>query len=54
MSYNECVNPECKKIYQVSESDGSMGTCSFDCWEKVYCGNPHEEDVGEKLVVPQA
>jgi len=46
-----CSNPDCQKIYNVKETDGSMGCCSFECWEKVYCGTPQEE-VFEELTVP--
>jgi len=48
---NTCSNPDCQKTYQVSEKDDSMGCCSFDCWEKVYCGSP-QEVVFEDLTVP--
>jgi hypothetical protein len=45
MAQKVCLNPDCKSVYHVSsdEFDDSMGCCSFDCWEKVYCHEPPVE-----------
>ena len=37
---NICVNPECKKIYDLTNKEADMDCCSFACWEKVNCLEP--------------
>jgi len=33
-----CKNNNCKKEYVISDTDD--GYCSFECWEKINCGEP--------------
>jgi hypothetical protein len=40
MSQHICQNPECKKVYDISDKDADELCCSFQCWEKVNCKAP--------------
>lgn len=38
MAHKTCLNSECKKTYFVEDNfDSSMGCCSYECWEKLFC-----------------
>ncbi len=35
-----CKNPDCKKVYNISDKEADTEFCSFECWEKIKCKVP--------------
>ncbi len=40
MSEHVCLNPDCKKTYNLNDKDADTEFCSFECWEAINCKFP--------------
>ena len=42
MGQKVCSNPDCQKVYNISDKGSDIDCCSFECWEKINCKTPVE------------